>query len=161
MRKNGETYYESAFISPIIDNKGKIIQFLAVKEDITEQRKITAQIKTLSAVVEQSPLLILITDADHKVEYANTEFTSFTQYTTEEIKGKIPWIFNPKHFSTETFNLMWEVLNKGEVWQVDSTNRKKDGSTFWEHVTVFPLHDNNDAVSNYCHVNDHMTDKVF
>ncbi len=38
-RKNGEFYWESAVISPVIDDKGKIIQFVAVKEDITDKKK--------------------------------------------------------------------------------------------------------------------------
>jgi PAS domain S-box-containing protein len=37
-KKNGDLYWELASISPIIDEKGKITHFLAVKEDITERR---------------------------------------------------------------------------------------------------------------------------
>jgi PAS domain S-box-containing protein len=37
-KKNGEIYFESALISPILDEKGKITHFLAVKEDITEKK---------------------------------------------------------------------------------------------------------------------------
>ncbi len=38
-KKNGEIYFESALISPIHDEKGSITHFLAVKEDITEKKK--------------------------------------------------------------------------------------------------------------------------
>jgi len=38
-RKDGSTYWEYATISPITDNNGKIINFLAIKEDITERKK--------------------------------------------------------------------------------------------------------------------------
>ena len=62
VKKNGETYSESATISPVTDDDGKIVHFLAIKEDITEQKKVIGQLKTLSAVVEQSPLMIIITD---------------------------------------------------------------------------------------------------
>jgi two-component system NtrC family sensor kinase len=37
-KKNGDLYWESAVISPIRDNDGKTSHFLAVKEDITEQK---------------------------------------------------------------------------------------------------------------------------
>jgi PAS domain S-box-containing protein len=36
-RKNGEIYYESAIISPIINEQGMISHFVGVKEDITER----------------------------------------------------------------------------------------------------------------------------
>ena len=38
-KKNGELYYESAIISPILDANGTITHFLAVKEDITARKR--------------------------------------------------------------------------------------------------------------------------
>lgn len=43
-KKNGEFYWESAFISPIFGESGSIINFLAVKEDITERKKLLADL---------------------------------------------------------------------------------------------------------------------
>lgn len=37
-RKTGETYWEMASVSPIVDGNGEITHFVAVKEDITAQR---------------------------------------------------------------------------------------------------------------------------
>ena len=159
VKKNSETYSESATISPITDDNGKIVHFLAIKEDITEQKKVTGQLKTMSAVVEQSPLMIVITGPEHKIEYANSTFTTFVQYTSEEIKGTTPWIFNPKHLHQESFNQMWEVLNEGNAWQTDLTNRRKDGTVFWEQVAVFPLLDNLGSVSNYIIISNDITEK--
>src|ERR1035437_4795938 len=42
-KKNGELYWESASISPITNEAGKITHFLAVKEDITDKKKLAAQ----------------------------------------------------------------------------------------------------------------------
>ncbi len=39
-RKNGEFFWERAAISPILDQEGTITHFLAIKEDITERKKI-------------------------------------------------------------------------------------------------------------------------
>ena len=39
-KKNGELYWESASISPVKEDKGYISHFIAVKEDITEHKKI-------------------------------------------------------------------------------------------------------------------------
>ena len=44
-KKNGELYWEETTITSIKDNNGKIINYLAVKKDITEQRKAEEQIK--------------------------------------------------------------------------------------------------------------------
>lgn len=43
-KKNGEQYWVSATISPIIDSEGRIIHVLDIKEDITERKKITQEL---------------------------------------------------------------------------------------------------------------------
>ena len=44
-KKNGDFYWESASISPIVDANGHIAHFLAVKEDITERKALEEQIR--------------------------------------------------------------------------------------------------------------------
>jgi PAS domain S-box-containing protein len=43
-KKNGEVYWEYAFISPIKNEFGKITHYLAVKEDITQQKLLREQL---------------------------------------------------------------------------------------------------------------------
>ncbi len=43
-KKNGELYWELASISAILDDAGKISHFVAVKEDITEKKKLESQL---------------------------------------------------------------------------------------------------------------------
>ncbi len=43
-RKNGELYWENASISPIKSNSGEITHFIAVKEDITERKRLQQQL---------------------------------------------------------------------------------------------------------------------
>lgn len=47
-RKNGEEYTESALIFPIADAQGRTINYLALKEDITEQKRASARIEQLA-----------------------------------------------------------------------------------------------------------------
>ena len=44
-RKNGETLWESASVSPVLDEAGRITHFVAVKEDITERKRLEAQFR--------------------------------------------------------------------------------------------------------------------
>ncbi|MBI5963675.1 MAG: diguanylate cyclase [Chloroflexi bacterium] len=44
-KKNGDLYYESAIISPIIDSHGVTTHYLAVKEDITERKRAQDEIQ--------------------------------------------------------------------------------------------------------------------
>ncbi len=44
-KKNGELYWESVSISPIIDSKGKTTNYLAVKEDVTERKNMVTSLE--------------------------------------------------------------------------------------------------------------------
>ncbi|HEX9252238.1 MAG TPA: PAS domain S-box protein, partial [Ignavibacteriaceae bacterium] len=43
-KKNGEVYWENALISPIIDADGRILYFVAIKEDISEKKKMIQEL---------------------------------------------------------------------------------------------------------------------
>ena len=43
-KKSGELYWESASIAPILDDQGRILRYLAVKEDITNQKIYEAEL---------------------------------------------------------------------------------------------------------------------
>jgi diguanylate cyclase (GGDEF)-like protein/PAS domain S-box-containing protein len=51
-RKNGELYWESAVISPVKDENGVITHFLAVKEDISERKRLQEELEHQAAVDE-------------------------------------------------------------------------------------------------------------
>lgn len=59
-KKNGELYWELASISPIFDDHGVLTHFVAVKEDITERKKIEQALKereeTFRALFENWPM---------------------------------------------------------------------------------------------------------
>ncbi len=50
VRKNGDLYCEFASIASVTDENGKITHFIAVKEDITERKKILSELEELTAI---------------------------------------------------------------------------------------------------------------
>jgi len=53
-RKDGELYTEDASISPVMDEGGRIVNYVAVKRDISEELRIQAEKAELEAQVEQN-----------------------------------------------------------------------------------------------------------
>jgi PAS domain S-box-containing protein len=75
-RKDGRLYWERASISPVFDADGKIANFMAVKEDITEYMEAeAARRKTAEgfhAVFSALPMALLVVDAQARILLANS-----------------------------------------------------------------------------------------
>jgi PAS domain S-box-containing protein len=67
-RKSGELYWENILITPIQDETGRINNFLAVKQDITEQKKYEEEIISLNQNLEKR-----INDRTKELENINKE----------------------------------------------------------------------------------------
>jgi PAS domain S-box-containing protein len=68
-RKSGELYWESAIISPVRDEKGEITHFVGVKEDITENKKLIAELRQAKDKAEESDRLksAFLTNMSHEI----------------------------------------------------------------------------------------------
>ena len=56
-KKNGELYWESVSISPLFDTNGKITNYIAVKEHITEKKRLASDLELALAKSEESDRL--------------------------------------------------------------------------------------------------------
>jgi PAS domain S-box-containing protein len=58
-RKDGSTYWEEATISPIRNREGIIQNYIAVKEDITERKKVAEKLHSMALFAELNPEPVL------------------------------------------------------------------------------------------------------
>src|SRR6266542_371398 len=66
---------------------------LKLKEERINTNKVEQLNRKLSMAVEQSPVHIIITNIQGKIEYINTRFTEVTGFTQDEVIGKDPRVF--------------------------------------------------------------------
>ena len=70
-RKDGTLFWEQASISPLRNEDGEIVSFVAVKEDITERKANDLAMAWQAALVENSADICCVKDLDLRVLYAN------------------------------------------------------------------------------------------
>ena len=133
--------------------------FLVFFMDITHIRKAEEQIRKLSVAIEQSPSIIVITDTRGDIEYVNPQFTLFTGYTFEEVKGKNPRFLNSGRMDKNVFSELWKTISSGEIWKGEFINKKKNGDEFIESALIAPVLDENQKIINYIAIKDDITDK--
>lgn len=91
-KKNGELYWESALISPIINEDDKITHFIAIKEDITERKRTEAervrQAGLITSLLDSIPDIIFFKDTQGVYLGCNPPFAEFVGKSKNEIIGK-------------------------------------------------------------------------
>jgi diguanylate cyclase (GGDEF)-like protein/PAS domain S-box-containing protein len=136
------------------------ISFALDNFDLDEKRtQAEHTLLKLSLVVEQSPNVIIITDLDANIEYTNAAFSTVTGYSQEEVIGKNPRILQSDKTSRETYDHMWSLLSRGEIWRGELTNRRKDGSEYIESTLIAPVTQADGKITNYLAIQEDVTDK--
>ena len=113
----------------------------------------------LSAVVVQSPTIVIITDPNGNIEYANPKFSEVTGYSFEEVKWKNPRILNSGFHTKEFFSNLWNTILAGKTWQGEFRNKKRNGELYWENALISPIIDSDGKITHFVAVKEDITEK--
>ncbi len=108
---------------------------------IATEREAQVALRKLSRTVEQSPSLVIITDTEGSIEYANPKFLEVSGYTLEEVIGQNPRLVKSEDTPPEVFEDLWETIKGGKSWRGELEERRKDGSYFWTAAIISPIRD--------------------
>ncbi|MEO8230959.1 MAG: PAS domain S-box protein, partial [Ignavibacteriota bacterium] len=115
-KKNGELYWESASISAIVNNTGEIIHYLAVKEDITEQKKINEELINSKEKAEEMSRLKsnFLANMSHELRTPLVGILGFAEIIRQEIvspeiKVMAETICKSGNRLSETLNLILDL----------------------------------------------------
>ena len=82
---------------------------------------------------------VLITGADRRITYANDAFTRITGYSLPEIAGLSCSILGGPQTSVETIEQLRAALSSTTPFHGEILNYRKDGSTFWNELSITPV----------------------
>lgn len=145
--KNGAIHHISSSGRPILDAKGEAIGFRGVDRDVTELQKAEDQLRMLSSAVEQSPLLVSITDTEGVIVYVNQGFVRISGYAAAEVLGKTARLLRDGALPCEEAKHLRETVLAGGTWYGEFVNHKKSGEPFWESVSVSPIRDSDGEIT--------------
>ncbi|MEW6444565.1 MAG: EAL domain-containing protein [Pseudomonadota bacterium] len=130
-----------------------------LKREVAERQRAEGQLFKLSQAVEQSPNAIMITDLDARIEYVNEAFEAVTGFSAEEVVGKTPSILNGGRTPRGRFEDLWAHLRRGDFWQGEFINRRKDGSEYIEFARILPVRRADGSISNYLAIKEDVTER--
>ncbi len=149
-------YVELKAIQTVFEHQNAV---QVIIHDITERKRAQDKIKQLSQAVEQSPVAIVITNTLGNIEYVNNKFIQTTGYSIDEIIGKNPGILKSGHTSLNEYIQLWQTINSGNEWFGEFQNKKKDGTLYWESVSISPIFNEKGIITHFIAINEDITDR--
>jgi diguanylate cyclase (GGDEF)-like protein/PAS domain S-box-containing protein len=148
-RKDGSIYWESASISPLRDDRGKITHFIAVKEDVTAQKRAEDQLRMNATVFDTTQEGIMVTDADNIIKTVNPSFSRITGYSPDEVIGQSPTMLSSGRHDDIFYENLWDSIRHKHYWSGEIWNRRKDGSVYPEWMSIAAITDDQGIAKEY------------
>ncbi len=158
-KPDGTPYYAEVHGHPIFNEAGEVVQMVEYSIDITARKAAERELRKLHRAAEYSANGIVITNAEGDIEYVNPAFTHITGYTLEEAIGQNLRILKSGKHPPEFFKNLWDTIQRGEVWQNELLNRKKNGELYWEFQTISPVKDPNGRITHFVAVKSDITER--
>ena len=120
--------------------------------EFVERARGEEELRTRDRAILSSINGIVITDAalpDHPIVYVNPAFERLTGYSAEEAAGRNCRFLQGADTDRETVRHVHEAIEAQQEVNVVLLNYRKDGTTFWNDLTIAPVRDDDGNVTHY------------
>ena len=136
--KDGHILWLSQTTLPLRDGVGSVVGFESWAHDITKRKSAEQQVKRLAHTVESIGELVIATDLEGKITYANRAALRRLGYTLNELIGKPESVLRNSE-SIADLQRVEKVTKKGS--QGESLFVSKSGEVFPVYLTKSPITD--------------------
>ncbi len=157
VRADGTIRHVHAQAEVLRDDHDQPVRLIGTILDITARKQAESELRLLTRAIEQSPLSVVITDREGRIEYVNPHFTIASGYGFEEVVGRYPSIFKSGYTSPEGYRKLWEAIVSGKTWQGEFHNRMKNGDLHWESASIAPVRDEDGVIRHFVGVKEDIT----
>ncbi len=125
---------------------GRVIIMRRQNEKLLEKQ---AELQLADTVFNNTAEAIVVTDPQGQIISVNPAFERITGYTLDEVRGRKMSVLSSGLHSHEFFEAMWWRLLAERLWQGEVINRRKDGDTYTQLLTISTVSDEQGGVIQY------------
>jgi PAS domain S-box-containing protein len=133
---------------------------LVFVRDVTSRKTAEIEHERLTAAIEQSSEIILITDPAGAIQYVNPAFERATGYARQEALGKTPSFLKSGKQNEAFYKELWGTITSGKTWTGRFINKRKNGTLYTEEATISPVRDTSDRAMSYVAVKRDITEHL-
>ncbi len=147
-RKDDSLLYEKASIVPIF-LEGELVQYVAIKLDITDYVKQQQKLQQSSTVFETIGDGIMITDSEKKILSVNPAFIQMFGYEEDELIDQEPTIITSIKQDRVFYKRMWHSLMLRDRWTGKIYDKTKSEKILPIWLTITVVRDKIGAIANF------------
>jgi PAS domain S-box-containing protein len=105
---------------------------------------------------------VTIADArlhDNPIIYANAGFERLTGYSVEEVLGRSCRFLQGPDTDWDTLERLRSAIRQKQACTVQLLNYRKDGTSFWNRLSITPVHDASGNVTHFIGVQSDVTEQ--
>ncbi|MBF0527994.1 MAG: response regulator [Deltaproteobacteria bacterium] len=158
-KRDGRTLPVIAYSSSILkDNQSAGLRIIVI--DITDRKASEAEREKLIRAIQYVNDVVVITNTEGVIEYANRAFEVVTGYSLEEAIGKNPRILKSGKHDAAFYKNLWSTISQGQVWEGRVINKRKNGTLYTDETTISPVFDPNGNIVQYVSVKRDITQEL-
>ncbi|MEO0984330.1 MAG: ATP-binding protein [Cyanobacteria bacterium J06639_14] len=128
----------------------------SLQTEVEERKQIQQDLRLARWALEESSTGVVITGvADpekglrNPVQFVNRAFTQLTGYLPHEVVGNNCRMLQGVDTDCDALATMRYALSQGQGCEVTLKNYRKDGSYFWNNLTISPIRDDNHQLTGF------------
>ncbi|MBZ0096557.1 MAG: EAL domain-containing protein [Sulfuricella sp.] len=162
IRKDGSQIWINQTVSLVRELSGQPKYFIAVIEDISKRRQAEEALHVRERALVSSMNGIMITDAvaaHHPIIFVNPAFERITGYSAEEALGRGGSLLLGDDTGQIEAEEVRAALREEREAHVVLRDYRKDGSMFWNELSVSPVRDDAGRVTHFVGVINDITER--
>jgi PAS domain S-box-containing protein len=130
--------------------------------DITDRRERQQELRQLQQAIDNANVPITLADPskeDDPLVYVNDGFEEMTGYPPEETLGRNCRFLQGEDTNPEKVATLREAIDNEETVSVELRNYRKDGTEFWNRLTLSPIYDDDGQLVRYLGTQQDITER--
>jgi PAS domain S-box-containing protein len=159
-REGEQTHYVTQIAPVVVD--GSVEYIAGSLRNVTAQRERQQELQRLQQAIDDASVPITLADPsqeDNPLVYVNDAFEEMTGYPPEETLGRNCRFLQGEDTDSEKVAALRDAINNEEQISAELRNYRKDGTEFWNRLTVTPIYNDDDELVRYLGTQEDVTER--
>jgi PAS domain S-box-containing protein len=156
------TSFPAEYWSQPMHENGQLVGAVVAFIDITERKQTDQALRVRNRAMAGAANGVMITDPnrpDNPLIYCNPAFEKITGYTLDEVLGRNARFLQDDDRAQEGLKEVRAAIQAGHECHVVVRNYRKDGTRFWNELTIAPVRDTNGQIVHFVGIQNDITER--